>query len=165
MPILDKATTIDPRISEIKQLESTVKPPPKRHHDPQQTHILAGKRASSSEGNVDRLGAGSVAKAVIQLSAAAIELVATSSAVLAVAECYVGGSRQAIGVRSRETLGVAAVDGAGATTDILGPSAAVHNSGILRGALGEWIADESEVGVGGRDPVEDVLVGDLKTIE
>lgn len=70
---------------------------------------------------------------------------------------------EAVRARGGEARRAAVVDGAGAAADILGALAAVRHDRVLRRARGERVdglADEGDLGIGGGEPVVELLVAD-----
>ena len=118
---------------------------------------------SLSEGDVDGIGAGGVTEPTIQSHSAIGILVAKSIAVASIAETDVCGGTQAVRTGGVEALGIAVVDGAVASTDILRPPVAIDYVGVQGSSFGEvdGVPNEGEVRIGGGDPVVDLVDGCL----
>ena len=117
---------------------------------------------SSSRRHHDGLRSRSVAEAVVQASTAGGELVAAATASRMVAEPDVVRRGEAVRARGAEARRPTVVHRARAATHTIDSFATVGDHGVLRGARGERVdrpADERELGVGGRDPVQHLLVG------
>ncbi len=118
---------------------------------------------SSIRRHQDGPRSGSGAEAVVQASTAGGELVAAATASRMVAEPDVVRRGEAVRVWGAEARRPTVVHRARAATHTIDSFATVGDHGVLRGARGERVdrpADEGELGVGGRDPVQHLLVRD-----
>ena len=117
---------------------------------------------SSSRRHGDGLRARRVAEPVVEASAAGRQVVAAVCAPAAVAEPDVVRRREAVRVRRIEARRAPGVHGARAAADVFDASTTVRDRGDLGRARGERVdglADEGELGIGRREPMQHLLVG------
>jgi hypothetical protein len=127
--------------------------------------FISYRQCPLSEGNIDRPGSGGIAEPIIQPGPTAGVLVARATASAAVTETDVGGCRQALSVRSVEAPGVAIVNRAISTADIVRASIAVDNPGVQSRTVGKRVGrvdvrNIRQFGVGSREPVVELGIGD-----
>ena len=118
-----------------------------------------------SEGHVDRPGAGGVAEPAIQPGSTAGVLVARATASTTVAKSDIGRREQAVGSRSVEAPGIAVINGAVSTADVVRASTAVDDSGVQSRTVDErvgsvGVGNEGQLGIGSSEPVVELGVGD-----
>lgn len=125
--------------------------------------------APLGERNKDGLSSRSGAKAVVKGSSATGDLAARATTTRTVAEADVGRSRQAICARGIDTCAATVVNGAMPSANVVLPRVAVDNPG---GTAGDGVTsvfsatpDEGELGIGGGDPVVELLVSDESLLQ
>jgi hypothetical protein len=120
--------------------------------------------------NDNRPGLRAPAKSAVKLGETSSERAAIAIAVLAIAETDVASRCETGGVRSLEAGSASSVDRASTTADVVGPGAAVDDGDSLDATRGErvgagCVTDKGELGVGGGEPMVELVVGDKPSVE
>lgn len=117
-----------------------------------------------SETNIDGTCARGVTESIIQTHSTGRKLVATTSTSTAVTKSHIIRGRETVSVRSVKASGTAVIDGARASAYVLRSDAAIDNHSVLGDSFGDGFTNKGEVGLCGRDPFKDFVLGDLSVI-